>query len=390
MIMADLGADVVKVEDPERPDESRSVGPYFQHGQSLYFASLNWGKRSLGIRLGHPEGQRVLRELVRSSDVVVDNFRPGVTKKLGLDHDTLRGTNPRIITCSITGYGETGPYAKQAGYDYTIQAVSGVMSMTGEPDGPPGKAGMSYVDHSGGLSGALAVCAALVERERTGSGRHIDLGLFDVQVSMLSYLASWHLNAGFEPTRTANASHPSLVPAQTFMTADGHVSVFIGNDPMWERFVTAVGDESLRDARLGTSGGRYEHRQELISRLTSLLRSRTSDDWVSALNQQGVPCGRVNSLGEGLADPQAEARHLVQLAANDSYGPYRHVSGPLPAMVDPRPASAAPLLGQHTAEVLADLGYAAEEIECALADGAAVKASSTSSSRPDTTKRRLQ
>jgi len=222
LALADLGADVIKVEDPGHPDEARRVGPCFDGDESVYFRSLNWAKRSVGIRLASPEGRAVALDLVAGADVVLDNYRPGVMAKLGLDPDTLAGVNPRIVTVSLSGFGATGPSAARPGYDYTIQALAGVMSLTGEPDGPPGKAGISYVDHSGGLAAALAVCAALVERGRTGLGRHIDVALFDVQVSMLTYLAAWQMNGGFvpggrraAPTRRSSRPRPSPPPTGT-------------------------------------------------------------------------------------------------------------------------------------------------------------------------------
>ena len=264
LVLADLGADVLKVEDPSHPDDARSMGPHFQGDQSLYFVALNSGKRSIGVKLASDEGRAVVEDLVRGADVVIDNYRPGVLAKFGLGHDALHAVNPAVVTCSLTGYGETGPDAQRAGYDYTIQALAGVMSLAGEPDGPPTKAGISYVDHSGGISAALGVCAALVERSCTGIGTHVDVSLFDVQISMLTYLASWQRNRGADFARTANSAHPTLVPAQNFRTADGHLALFVGNDGMWRRFVDAVGDPALAADRFATREGRLEHRDEVI------------------------------------------------------------------------------------------------------------------------------
>ena len=244
-ILADLGADVIKVEDPDRIDDARRTGPHFQNGESVYFLSLNWGKRSLAVRMSSDRGRALMLDLARSADVVLDNFKPGVMAKLGLDHDALIRINPRLITCSLTGFGETGSLAARPGYDYTVQALAGAMSLTGEPDGPPAKAGVSYVDHSGGLTAALAICAALFERERTGRGRHIDLGLFDTQISMLTYLAGWTLNSNAHLERTAHSAHQSMVPAQNFATSDGWISVFAGHDRNWTQLTLALGDGRL-------------------------------------------------------------------------------------------------------------------------------------------------
>jgi crotonobetainyl-CoA:carnitine CoA-transferase CaiB-like acyl-CoA transferase len=355
MVLADLGADVIKVEDPAHPDEARSAGPHFLDGQSLYFLSLNWGKRSISLGLATPEGRQAVLKLAARADVVVDNYRPGVMHKLGLDHESLSAVNPSIITCSLTGFGETGPYAGRPGYDYTIQAIAGVMSLTGEPNGPPGKAGISYVDHSGGLAAALAVSAALVERGRTGRGRHVDLSLLDVQVSMLSYLAAWQLNTGAEGERTANASHPSLVPAQNFRTADGYVSVFVGNDAMWKRLVAAIGDPRLGAENYATNRGRADHHGELLALLSRLFASRRSAEWTEALIRHQVPCAPVNSLSEALRDEQVVARGLVETASHPDYGSYRHVAGPV-SLAGGAGAQGAPLIGEHTNEVLRALG----------------------------------
>lgn len=370
MILADLGADVIKLEDPEHPDETRSLGPFFHDGQSLYYASLNWGKQSFSVRLADTDGRRAVLDLVRTADVLVDNFRPGVTAKLGLDHETLRTINPKLVTCSLSGFGETGPYRNRAGYDYTIQALAGVMSLTGEPDAAPGKAGISYVDHSGGLTAALAVCAALLQRERTGVAQHVDLALFDIQMSMLTYLAAWQLNAAYTPTRTPSGSHPSLVPAQTFRTRDGHISVFVGNDAMWHRLVDVLGDTRLADPAYHTTGGRYEHRDAVLDLLQEILLRADNADWVRALSERQVPCAPVNTVDEALADPQVEARGLVQTGLHKDYAPYRHLRGPLPTM-SPGPTAGAPTLGEHTAGLLQEMGYNDDEIAHLLGAGSA-------------------
>jgi crotonobetainyl-CoA:carnitine CoA-transferase CaiB-like acyl-CoA transferase len=367
LVLAEMGADVIKIEDPDHPDEARTVGPHFQGDQSLYFAALNRGKRSVGARLSRPEGRLVVHDLLRTADVVVDNFRPGVMAKLGLAPEALRRINPAVVSCSLSGFGASGPYARRVGYDYTIQALTGVMSMTGEPDGPPGKAGISYVDHSGGLAIALAVCAALFERGRTGQGRHIDLGLLDVQTSMLTYLAAWSLNRGHAPERAGHGAHPSLVPAQTFATSDGHLSLFVGNDAMWARLVRVLDDPRLADPELATNAGRARRRGHVLEVLSVLFAARKTTYWNTALAEAGVPCAPVNTLGAALSDPQVSARGLVVTAKHPVYGDYRCTRGPLPQLAGGPPLAGAPLPGEHTREVLDEIGYTPAQIADFLA-----------------------
>ncbi|MFC4948876.1 CaiB/BaiF CoA transferase family protein [Pseudonocardia sp. GCM10023141] len=363
MCLADMGADVVKIEDPDHADEARSMRPRDERDESLYFMALNWGKRSVAAGLATQAGQERVRDLVRSADVVLDNYRPGVLAKLGLDHEALAQVNPRILTVSLSGFGETGPYARHPGYDYTIQAMAGVMELAGDPDGPPTKAGISYVDHAGGLAAALAVCAGLLEVGRTGVGKHVDLGLVDVQYSMLTYLSAWNLNAGVVPARIANSAHPSLVPAQNFRTADGWLNLFVGNDPMWARMVEVVaqlddaaqldGADELRDERYATREGRAALAPELTARLQAVLLTRTSSEWATRLAAAGVACAAVNRLPQAFTDPHAVARGLVTEQDVDG-AVFRRTRGPiLSHSVDT--VLPPPRLGADTEEVLAEL-----------------------------------
>ncbi|MHB8489365.1 MAG: CaiB/BaiF CoA transferase family protein [Candidatus Dormibacteria bacterium] len=371
--LADMGADVIKVEDPDHDDDARRTGPHFQGGESVYFLALNWGKRSLAVRLTRPEGYDIVLRLVASADAVIDNFRPGVMAKLGLDHAALVDVNPRIVTCSLTGFGETGSHAAYPGYDYTLQAFAGAMSLTGEPGGPPGKAGLSYVDHSGGLAAALAVCAALIERDRTGTGRHVDLGLVDTQISMLSYLAGWTLNANTTLERTTHGAHHSLVPAQNFATLDGWMSIFVGNDPAWNRLTGVLANEQLHDSRFARNQGRFDHRRELIPLLSAEFVTRPTLEWVDALMACGVPCAPVNTVAEALASPPARERHLVESAHNAGYGEYLHAAGPIPALGGAGSVGAPPL-GNDSADVLRDIGYTDSVIERLIAEGTVLTA----------------
>lgn len=368
--LSDLGADVIKVEDPGHPDEARKVGPYF-HGDSLYFESLNWGKRSLAVNLSAPDGHHIFLELVKSADVVLDNFKPGVMTRLGLGHEQLSAVNDRIISCSLSGFGAVGAYSARPGYDYTIQARAGVMSMTGEPDGPPGKAGISYVDHSGGLTAALGIVAAIVERERTAIGRHVDLALYDLQISMLTYLAAWNLNEGYTPKRQANGSHPSIVPAETFQAKDGHLSLFVGNDSMWRRFQAAFGDETLADQDLDTNAGRIARRESLIERLQTRFSTQSTSYWTSKMESAGVPCEPINELGAALADEHLRSRSLITTSTRSDGTAYRHVRGPIPLDTE-HAHMPAPSLGAHTRSIVASLGFNDAQIDKMISDGVIV------------------
>jgi crotonobetainyl-CoA:carnitine CoA-transferase CaiB-like acyl-CoA transferase len=364
---------VIKIEDPDHVDDARLTGPHFQGGESVYFLSLNWGKRSLAVRLASPRGRDVMHHLARSADVILDNYKPGVMAKLGLDHEQLIRINPRLITCSLTGFGETGSLSGRPGYDYTVQALAGAMSLTGEPGGSPAKAGISYVDHSGGLAAALAVCAALLERERTGRGRHIDLGLFDTQISMLSYLAGWTLNSDAHPERTANSAHQSLVPAQNFATSDGWISVFAGHDRNWRQLTLALGDDRLHDPAYATNAGRLEHRSDVLALVAEDFATLTTDESMQRLVARGVPCAPVNTVPEALATPTVAERGLVREVDHHRYGRFLHVAGPVPALGGNTSEGAA-LLGEHSRDVLRDLGYDSAVIDELVKDGTVVTA----------------
>jgi len=356
-VMAHLGADVVKVEDPAHPDEARQIGPIDDDGLSYYFAALNSGKRAVAVDLARGSGREVLERLVKWADVVVSNYRPGVLEKLRLGREELLSINPAVITCSLTAFGETGSYAHLPGYDYTIQALGGVMDLTGEPGGPPGKAGISYVDHAGGLAAALAVSAALFRRERTGVTEHLDVSLLDVQVSMLTYLASWELNSVVSPQRTASASHPILVPAQNFLAADGFFSLFIGNEKMWRRFTAALADRVLDAPDYSTNAARSEHRSTLLPRLEQIFSQQRVEHWVRLLQSVNVACAPVNTVAEALVDPQVVDRALIRRT-----GGYRYAAGPLPTLEPVTELRPAPALGESTDEVLGDLGFSSREI----------------------------
>ena len=354
LVLAELGADVVRVEDPDHLDEGRTMPPHFVGDQSAYYLSLNSVKRSLALRLTTPAGRRTFHRLAERVDVIVDNYRPGVMRKLGLDHETLSRLNPRLITCSITGFGEDGPYAGRAAYDYTITALAGIQHLTADP---PIRPGVAYADHSGGLTAAVAILAALLERQGTGRGRHLDVGLLDIQLSMLDYLAAGVLNLGGEPGPISGGGHPVLVPSQNFQTSDGWIALFIGNDPMWERAKRALEAPNLEDARFDTVPGRSQHKAAVVALVAERVGQESTAYWTDRFDRNGVPCAPVNTVAQALNDPQALARGMV-VEEVASYGRYRRTAGPLPRLrVRGGPA---PRLGEDSESVLREYGIEPE------------------------------
>jgi crotonobetainyl-CoA:carnitine CoA-transferase CaiB-like acyl-CoA transferase len=363
-LMADLGADVVKVERPGAGDDTRAWGPPWLTGsdgqptaESAYFLSANRNKRSVTIDLGQPEGQLLVKELAAKADILIENFKVGGLAQYGLDYASLKELNPRLIYCSITGFGQTGPYAPRAGYDFLIQGMGGLMSLTGRPDGAEGegpiKVGVALTDVMTGLYATVSVLAALAHRERTGQGQYIDLALLDVQIACLANQSANYLIGGIVPGRMGNA-HPSIVPYQDFPTADGYMIIAVGNDGQFASFCRAIGrPEWAADERFATNPQRVRHRDELIASIRSVTVTRTTVEWIAAMEVAGVPCGPINSVDKVFADPQVQARGMriemphpyadtVPLVAN----PIRMSESPVQYRRPP------PTLGEHTEEVL--------------------------------------
>ena len=365
-ILADLGADVIKVERPEQGDETRQWGPPFVGGESAYFLAANRGKRSLTLNLKAPEGQELARRLVQRADVLVENFKPGDLARYGLDWESVRELNPRLIYCSITGFGSHGPRAHEAGYDFAIQAMSGIMAVTGEPEGEPMKVGVAWVDILTGLYAAVGILAALQERQRSGRGQRIDLSLFDVAVAAMANVGQAWLVTGKSPARLGNA-HPQIVPYQLFQAADGYVVVAVGNDQQFRRLCQALGGEAAAladDPRFATNQERVRNRAALVQRLQALIATRPVTYWVQTLHAHGVPVAPVRHVGEALADPQASARRLLWQVIHPTAGPLRLLASPLQHM-DGTPAvprGAPPRLGEHTDTILAELGLEPDAI----------------------------
>ena len=380
-ILADLGADVIKIERPGSGDDTRQWGPPFVsvdgggNEESLYFLATNRGKRSMTLDLSDSRGQKVVHELAAHCDVVVENFKVGALARYGLDYETLKGINPSLVYCSITGFGQTGPYADRAGYDFMIQAMGGLMSVTGEAEDVAGtnpqKVGVAIADLVTGLYSANAIQTALIHRERTGQGQYIDMALLDCQVAILANQAMTYLAAGQTPVRMGNA-HPNIVPYQVFETQDGHIILAVGNDGQFRRFCELADQPHLaQDPRFVANRGRVKHRAQLIEALALLMKSKNTDDWLNLLEPEGIPCGRINSIDETLNDPQVIHRQMRTQALHSSLGEINLLGSPLKLSETPGEVRRAPpVLGEDTDQVLREvLGYEDSAISALQADG---------------------
>jgi crotonobetainyl-CoA:carnitine CoA-transferase CaiB-like acyl-CoA transferase len=371
-VLADLGAEIIKIEDPEvGGDVSRYVPPYLAEQDSLYFQSFNRGKKSVTINLRHPDGQGVFRDLVRVSDAVFNNVRGDQPDKLGLTYAALRDVNPRIVCCSLSGFGSTGPRAAEPGYDYLIQGYAGYMAVTGEPDGPPGKCGVSVIDFAGGYAAMLALMVALFDAQRTGVGREVEVSLMDTAVSMLSYFATWTLNRDWTAGRTSDSGHQTLVPAQNFPTEDGWIVIFCAKEKFWTRLVEIMGLPDLaRDPRFASFPDRLRHKKALIPLLRERFRTRSTREWLALLRGH-VPCAPVNSVSQALEDEQVLAREMIIDVEHPHFGTIREVATPIKTEgVLARPAPA-PRLGEHTDSILRDvLSYGDRTIAALRSKGA--------------------
>ena len=377
-VLADLGADVIKVERPGSGDDTRGWGPPFlkdgegnETPESAYYLCANRNKRSLTVDLSAAEGQAVIRRLAMRSDVLVENFKVGDMARHGLDAATLRAAHPRLVYCSITGFGQDGPYAQRAGYDFAVQGLGGLMSVTGAADGEPQKVGVAVADLFTGMYATVAILAALRHRDATGEGQAIDMALLDAQVAMLANLGSHYLVGGEVPARQGNA-HANIVPYQVFAVADGHIIVAVGNDRQFARLCELLGLAALgQDARFATNAGRVRHRDALIPVLQSVLRARGRHAWLTVLEAAGIPCGPVNDLAEVFADPQVRARGMIVETAHPQVDTVPLVGSPLKLSATPvEPPRAPPMLGEHTFDVLREAGFSENEIATLRANGA--------------------
>ena len=371
MMLGDLGADVIKIENPESGDDPRHWGPPYTGGEAAYFLSANRNKRSLTLNLKSSQGIHILKELIRQGDVLVENFRTGTLARWGLTYDALQELRPGLIYATITGYGTTGPDADRAGYDFMAQARGGFMRLTGPVTGEPTRAGIAITDLTTGMFACNAILAALVARGRSGEGQYIDMALLDTQVALLSYAASNYLISGNVPQRYGNG-HPNIVPYQEFRARDGYFAFACGNDGQWRKFCEAVGrPEWTTDERYATNTARVQHRTEVVALLSELLCTRDKAEWMALCDQIGIPNGPINDVAQVFVDPQVQAREMVITTVHPTVGDLPLVASPMKIPTNPVTVrQAPPLLGQHTAEILGEfLGYDAARIEQLRTEG---------------------
>jgi crotonobetainyl-CoA:carnitine CoA-transferase CaiB-like acyl-CoA transferase len=360
--LGEMGADVVKVEPPGHGDDTRGWGPPFVGGEAVYYLAANRNKRGIVLDLKSDRGREALRRLVADADVLVENFRPGTLEKWGIGFDALSSLNPRLIHVSITGFGQTGPYRDRAGYDLVAQALGGVMSLTGEPDGAPAKVGLPVADLNAGTWAIIAVLMALQARHTTGRGQYLDVSLLDSQLAWHVYAAGAHFYDTPRPRRMGSA-HPSIVPYQAYHVSDGWLIIAVGSEKLWHAFCGVLGLDIAADPRFSSNASRSAHRDELNSLLEPVLLTRAAADWMKDFDAAGIPAAPINEIDDVYADPWTAAREQVVRLPHPTVGTYLGTGFPVKASDTPaRPASAPPTLGQHTAEVLAELGYSTGEI----------------------------
>ena len=374
MSLADMGAEVIKVEPPPLGDDSRQWGPPFVGGISTYFLSINRNKKSLGLNLKVEEGRRILWKLIERADVLIENFRPGVLDKLGFGYEAVSKSNFRLVYCSISGFGQTGPYRDRPGYDVIAQGESGMMDLTGYPDGPPAKLGGSLADIVAGLYACNGILLALLARHRTGKGQHLDVSLLDGMVSTLTYHAGIYLSTGRSPKRMGTR-HPSIVPYECFQAKDGFVNIAVTNQKQWENFCQVLGfPELANDSRFETMKARLANYGDLRPMIDGVISTMTRSDVMTRMSEVGIPAGPINTVGEILEDPQIHAREMVAELTHPEYGPLRVLGIPIklsgtPGVVENAP----PRFGEHNREILRELGIAEHEVTQLEKSGAIVK-----------------
>jgi len=372
MTLGDLGAEIIKVERPDTGDDTRTWGPPFAGGESAYYLCCNRNKKSITIDLKNPRGREVVKELAQASDVVIENFTPGFMKRFGLDYETLRKPDPRLIYCSISAYGQDGPYRERPGYDMVLSAVGGLMGITGPEGGEPCKVGVAITDVLTGISASGAIMAALLQRARSGRGQHIDCSLLDIQVAALANIASNYLVANKEAQRWGTA-HESIIPYQVFATKDKPIAIAVANQKLWESFCVAIEkQEWVHDPKFESNPKRVENRKDLVGRIAEVMAQKTCDEWMDLFENASVPCGPVNNMQSLFDDPQVLHRGMIAEVPHETIGALRLTGVPIkysetPASIRLPP----PRLGEHTDGILRDvLGYSQEQIEALRQAGA--------------------
>ena len=370
MLLGDLGAEVIKIEQPGTGDESRNFGP-FKNGFSLYFMSVNRGKRSVTLNLKTERGRAIFKRLLDQTDILVENFRPGTMEKLGLDYGALKSEYPSLIYAACSGFGQTGPYAQQGAYDMIIQGMGGIISITGEPDGPPVRVGTSISDITAALFTTIGILSALHHRNQTGKGQFVDVAMLDSLVAVLENAVVRYFATGEAP-KPLGARHPAITPFEAFASADGHVIIALGNDTLWAKFCEHVGRQALiSDKRFQTNADRTENHDQLFPILSEIMSQRATDDWIDALGNIGVPCGPINAMDKVVTHPQVEAREMITRVAHHITGEVEVPGIPIKLSETPGSVDApAPSLGEHTTEVLTGLlELSLDEINTLKQDG---------------------
>ena len=374
MMLGDYGADVVKIELPGAGDDTRKWGPPFIGDESAYFMSVNRNKRSITLNLRHPSGKQIFMDMAKDAEVVLENFTPGVVDRLGIDYQAVKAINPGVVYCSISGFGQTGPYRSKSAYDQVMQGIGGIMSLTGEPGGPPTKMGIALTDIGAGMMGAYAIMTALFhrERQRSGRGQYIDIAMLDLQVAWLTYMGGYYFATGENPEKVG-AAHPTLVPYEAFPCDGGkYINIAVGSARLWERFCKAMGLEDLQDhPDYAQNGDRVRNRSKLVALLQEEFQKKPVDEWVAILEEGGVPCGPINELSDVFTDPQVLQREMLTEVPHTSLGNMK-VAG-IPIKFSETKGSIelpSPVLGEHTDKVILELGYSEDDIARLREEGA--------------------
>lgn len=370
LMLADMGADVIKIEQPGRGDDTRGWGPPFIKGESAYFLSVNRNKKSITLNLKESEGKEIFYKLATDSDVIVENFRPGTTEKLSIDYNNIRERNKNIIYCSISGFGQDGPYRHRPGYDLILQGMGGLMTMTGEQEGGPVKVGVAITDIAAGMFGAYGIVLALLSREKTGKGQYVDISMLDCQISWLTYQAGAFFATGKSPQRLGSA-HPTIVPYQAFKTQTGYINIAVGSEKLWKSFCEAIDHKSLAEnPEYATNKDRVQNREILISLLQTIFSQKSTEEWLQILDDHGVPAGPIYTFHQIFSDPQVLHRDMLVKMNHPTAGTIKQTGiqvklSETPGAIEQPP----PLLSQHTYDILSSLGYSSQHIETLKENG---------------------